>query len=496
MVGSKATCKAAADGRILPGARPTPSCPARSAQRAWPTALLAAWLGCAGPLGGAVARAATPPGGPFWFRDDYTTWAHVNASATTAAVDTAGSGTVRLPYAPAELSFDPAGTYALVATPGGVFAFVFDGQGVVPVGTWRLGGLAATGAAWIQRGAAFAVSTAGAVTVYGLSASAGGYLAREVAQAPFRGALGVAPGPSDLPAATLVATRTGATLVRAEGASLAAVAGGPSGLSGNAGVAATVGGAVAATWQVGAAEIWVWDGTAYLPAPAWSPPPPPAADGGVVALAFFPQGSGYWELTASGQVLAFAYGLGGLEPVAAASLMVPAGPAPPAGLAAGWSAGALGVLYPGGWFYADLQAGMLRADPARGLTGQSWPLFAGSTVLQSLPIPAPHVIDAVRLEDADCPAGARPPHCAHQAVLPPGTSVSYQVSTDGCQTWTPAPPFVNVAVPPGIDLCYRLRLTTADRTVTPVVDVTDLYEIAAETARGPVPALLCHGVTC
>ena len=125
---------------------------------------------------------------------------NIKLAATSAVVDTAGTGTVRLPYAPMQVAFDPRGAYALVATLGGVSAWVFDGQAVRPVAGWSLGNLAgATDAAWVMRGRAFTVSTASKVAVYGLSARAGGYDATRVAVASVNGTLGLAPGPAALP---------------------------------------------------------------------------------------------------------------------------------------------------------------------------------------------------------------------------------------------------------------------------------------------------------
>jgi hypothetical protein len=421
---------------------------------------------------------------PFWFRDDYTDTSSVNLAATTAEVDTAGTGTVTLPYAPVGLSFDPAGTYTLVATRSGVQAFVFDGQAVrpVPAGMWNLGSLSATtGVSWIVSGAAFAVSTTAQVVVYGLVPGAG-YSAVQVAQMPFSGALGLAPGPSSLPSAVLVATATGATLLEAQGTSLVAVAGGPSGLAGNLGVAATVDGSLVATWQQEGVQIWAWDGSAYVRAASWDPPTPPLADGPVAGVAFFSQSTGqggaFWVLTAGGQLLAYAYGPAGLLALPGLSLSVTSSPAAPAALGAGWSADAVGVMYPTGWIYEDLGAGgTFGPDPVRSLGGQTWAVYASSAALQSVALAVGHPVDEVRVEDADCAAGQTPPNCTALPRIPPSTSVAYEVSTDGCVTWSPVPPHTNVPVPRGQSLCYRLILATADPTSSPVVDVTNLYEI-------------------
>ncbi len=455
---------------------------------------------CAAP---ATAGSVQSPS-PYWFRDGYTSTASVNLAASAAVVDTAGTGTVRLPYDPLQAAFDPAGTYALVATTAGVSAWVFDGQAVRPVTDWNLGNLAgATGVTWTMRGRAFAVATGSQVAVYGLSAGSGGYVASRVAQTGFTGAVGLAPGPESLPSALLAATATGATVLEAQGGSLIAISGGPSGLTGNLGVAATTGGAVGATWQAEAVQLWTWDGAAYLPAPSWDPPTPPLADGPVVGVAFARgsdgQGGTLWVLTQEGQLLGYAYGPAGLQALPGWSLSVVATPNPPAGIAAGWGRHAVAVLYPTGWAYEDLVTGnTFGQDRIRSLGGQTWAVYQPSAVLQSVVLPVGHTIDELRVEDANCTAGESPPNCTDQADLPSGTSVAYQVSTDGCHTWTGAPVFTNVTVPVGSSLCYRITLTTTDPAQTPIIDVTNLYEIAAvTTVESPGgPAVLCLGSGC
>ena len=465
-------------------ARPKPTTMRRVAGAA--AVLLAVFLATPPALAGVVKSQS-----PYWFQDTYTDTTAVDVPATSALVDTAGTGTVTLPFGPVSLSFDPAGTYALVSTLDGIFAFVYDGQSVVPVTTWNLGSIAGTaGVSWIDGGSAFAAATTSEVAVYGLVPNAD-YTAVRVAAASFTGALGLAPGPAALPSAVLVATAGGATILAAQGAALVPVSGGPAGLSGNLGVAATVDGSVAATWQRGAVQLWVWDGSAYAAASSWDPPTLTGQQGAVVGVAFFPgstgQGGGYWVLTAGGDVLAYAYGATGAVPVPGLSTTVPTAPDAPAAIGTGWPSApdSVGVLYATGWRYEDPvagAAGVFGWDAARSLTGQDWAVYEPAAVLQSTVLPVNHSVDEVRVEDADCAAGKTPPACTGMATLPPGTAVSYAVSTDGCLTWTPTPLVTNVTVPAGDRLCYRLTLATSNPAVTPVVDVTNLYEIATVTS--------------
>lgn len=444
-------------------------------------------------LGPAASAGTVANTSPYWFQDDYLDTSSVNLAATTAVVNTATPGTVQLPYAPTQAAFDPKGTYALVATQGGVDAYVFDGQGVKPVTSWSLGSLAATGVAWVDSGDAFAIGTASQVVVYGLNQQGNAVLA---AEAPASGVVALAAGPSALPSAVLAATSTGAQIYEAQGTSLAGISGGPGGLSGNLGVASTADGAVAATWQQEAVQLWTWDGAAYLSATSWDPPTPPLADGAVVGVAFFPQGGGYWVLTQQRQLLAYAYGAAGLSALPGWSLSVPTSPEPPVTVASGWGTASAGVVYPTGWDYEDAGTGVFGQDTIRSLTGQTWPSYAPQAVLESVVLPVGHAVTEVRVEDADCGSGQTPPNCTQVATVPSGTGVSYQVSTDGCQTWAPTPVFTNVTVPSGTSLCYQITLTTSDPTVTPVVDVTNLYEIAQQQTSGSVASLLCTGSSC
>ena len=443
-----------------------------------------------GPVSGAAVRGAVP----FWWQDEYTDAAGVDPGPTSAALDTAGTGTVLLPYRSMQLAFDPVGSYVLAATPGGVGAYYFDGAGVRPLPAWDLGSTGAAGVAWVDGGTAFAVSTGAQLAVYGIDAAGQATLA--AAAVPSGSGL-LAPGPADLPSAVLAATPGGAQLYAAQGTALVPLSGGPGGIEANLGVAATADGAVAATWQAGAVQLWAWDGAAYLPAPAWNPPAPEAADGPVVGVAFFAQGGGFWVLTRQGQLWAYAYGTTGLTALTTQSLSLSALPDPPAGLAVGWGPGSVAALYPTGWTYADPGAGgTLAVEAARGLSGQRWPAFAATAALRSIPLPAGHAVSELRVEDADCAAGALPPDCSALPQLPPGTALSYALSTDGCATWTPAALFTNVALAPGQDLCYQITLRTTDSTQTPRLDVTDLYEVAARVTAQAVPALLCTGAGC
>lgn len=442
---------------------------------------------------GALAGVRTPSTNPLWLRDRYRTLAGVDLLHSTALLDPA-AGSVRLPYAPTQLALDPAGGYALLATEAGVDAFVREGASVVPIPGWRLGGLPATGVSWLADGRAFAVSTTGALGIYGLDGTEGEHQAIRLAQVPVAGVLALAPGPADLPMAVLAAGTGGATLWAVQGTQLVPLGGGPHGLVGNLGVAATPDGRLVATWQAEAVELWVWDGSRYLPAPEWDPPPPALARGPIAAVLPFSRGGGYVILTRDGSLSVYALGVYGLQALPALAGSVAATPDPPITAAAGWGQDGVAVVYPTGWTFVSLRT---RApDQTRSLGGQHWAVYQARAVLQGLPVLVDHAVREIRAEDADCAADQTLGECSHRPVLPVGTSVQYALSAHGCGAWVRARPFENIVLAPGSAVCYRLRLATSDPTRSPEVSVTNLYEVAERLGARGLQSWLCLPATC
>lgn len=97
-----------------------------------------------------------------------------------------------------------------------------------------------------------------------------------------------------------------------------------------------------------------------------------------------------------------------------------------------------------------------------------------SAVLQSKVFPVDHQVSAVRLQ-------------AGLAALPPGTSIAYEVSTDGGATWMPAPLDTIVPVPPGDQFTYRATLQTTDASVSPILDWIDVSEVQTYVQAATAP---------
>jgi hypothetical protein len=133
-------------------------------------------------------------------------------------------------------------------------------------------------------------------------------------------------------------------------------------------------------------------------------------------------------------------------------------------------------------------------QPDWSLAGLHLAVYRLRGVLAGIPLSVGHAVAALRAEDADCPRGGAA--CGDTASVPPGTAVRYDMSANGCGEWVTAAPFENVAVPPGDRVCYRLTLTTRDPTETPVVGVTNLYELAQRRTSANLASLLCLTRVC
>ncbi len=435
----------------------------------------------------ALAVATRAAGGvrsanPWWFEDGYTSLEFVDAAGTTAHVRVAGTGTVSLPMLPAGVAFDPAASIVLVASAAGVRAWAFDGVRMVRAPRFDIGGQGYTGVAWIGRvGNLVAAATSGAVILLGWNGS--GWT--EVASLATPVTCGVAEGaPVVGDAGTLlVGTGTGFDVVGYRAGTLAVDPGaGVTDLQGVDGIAAAPGGALVAVWHGGDVSVYGWDGRAYRETPTWEIP---AASQPVEAVAWLRDGDGYWVLTSDGSLTAYGFDGSYVRRLDSLSTTLTQ---PVAALGTGWRQGDIAALGPGGLDYED--GTPLSSDPSRSVTNLSLPLYASSARLLSTVLTVGHDLSEIQIDTA-------------VVDLPPGTGVAYDVSTDGGRTWTSVPPCLNAAdplrdcaadntaLPPGADLQYRMTLSTANPSVTPVVDGTELLEVATEVeAESGAPAIL------
>ena len=416
-------------------------------------------------LSGSARGAGMKNADPYWFADSYRTTTFVDLAATTAVVDTSGSGTVRLPaLSPDGLAYAPRWVHAdvmEVATASGVLGWGFNGTGLVrepfldvavtdPAGVTFLG-RGPSGST--RQGVRIAVGSASGVGIYAWN----GATWAQTVTIPATGTLGVAAGAGG---GVLVAGAGGFALYSPAGQLVSSV----SGLTGLAGVSSAEGGSVVAAWTGAGATFYGWTGSSYAPMTGWSEPVP--SGGSLLGVAWFRGGGGFWLVTPT-QAVAYAWNGTVLAPEPGRDTTAIPGTA--AAVAPGWGAGSLAVLHQTGVAYFDPQAGGFGQDVARSVLGQSWGIFAPSAVLQSSLLPGlTHNIDEVKMVDS-------------MASMPASTSLTYQVSTDGGQTWTSTPPLTPTKVPAGQQVQYRAVLSTTNATETPVLDATDMYEIATVT---------------
>lgn len=403
---------------------------------------------------------------PYWFQDSYRGTQYVDLGASTAIVDTAGTGTVYLPplsadaiaYAPAFVGAD----IFEVATAGGVRGWGFNGAGMVREPFLDVPVSQPAGVAFLAQsprgrpslGVRLAVGSASGVGIYAWN----GQVWAESLTISAPGVIGVAAGADG---GVLAASAGGFTLYAPGGQEVAAV----SGLADLRGIASAAGGSLVSVWTAAGASFYAWNGAAYAPLLSWQEPAP--SGGTLVGVAFFRGGGGFWLVTAT---QAAAYGWNGAALVPLSGWSSTDTPSSLVAAATGWAGmpGGLALLSPTGVRYMDAPVGALAADPTRSLTGQAWPVFASSAALQSVVLAVGHDVSEVKMVDT-------------MAALPAAASFTYEVSTDGGSTWTTTPPMTPTDVPAGASLVYRALLGTSTQAATPILDTTNLYEIATQT---------------
>ena len=412
----------------------------------------------------AVTAAGVKNPNPYWFEDSYRTLGYVDMAATTAIMDNGGTGTAYLPPLSADdLAYAPpyVGADILeVGTASGVQGWGFNGAAMISEPFLDVAATDPAGVAFLGQappgepgqGVRLAVAAGAGISIYGWNGV--GWASVLNIAAP--GIVGVAAGADG---GVLAATAGGFTLYSPAGVQQTQV----TGLSGLVGVTSAAGGMLVAVWTNTTASFYSWTGAQYMALPSWGEPEPAA--GSLLGVAFFRGGGGYWLATPT-QVVAYGWNgavLAGLPGWGSSAM-----PAQAVAVATGWGPGSVSVLSPAGAQYLDAPGGALGVGSARSIVGQSWAVFAASGMLGSAVLPVGHNVDEVRMVDT-------------MAALPTGTALGYRVSTDGGATWTNTPPLTPTNVPAGDALVYQAALSTTDTAQTPVLDTTDLYEIATET---------------
>jgi len=412
--------------------------------------------------GSGVLAAGMKNASPYWFEDSYRTTSYVDLPSTSAIVNTAGTGTVHLPaLSPDNLAFAPPSVHAdvlEVGTASGVQGWGWNGTTPVRETFLDVSVTDPRGVAFLppasQLGVRLAVATSTAVTVYGWT----GQQWAQAVSISATGTVGIAAGANG---GVLAATADGFVLYGPTGVQQSQI----TGLSGIVGISSAGGGGIVAVWSAAVASFYGWDGSSYQPLPWWSESTP--SGGTLLSVALFHGGTGYWLVTPT-QAVAYGWsGTLGMAPLSQWDIASGGLPATAVAASPGWGVGSLAVLHGSGIDYYDAQGGAtLTQNSAISIVGQSWSVFAPSAVLQSTLLPGlTHNVDEVKMVDS-------------MSALPSGTALAYQVSTDDGTSWTDVPPMTPTDVPSGDELVYRAVLSTTDQAETPVLDSTNVYEIA------------------
>lgn len=433
----------------------------------WRTGLTALVVG-AGLL---IAGAGSPNGlmsmNPFWFREDYTSLDWTNTDATTASVQTQGSGTLTLPRNEVSIAFSTDRQTVLIGSSTGAMAWTWDGVRMVRAPSWDVTTGSAVRAMSFLEDGDLVVADQGGVNIFGWSSD--GW--RPVASLPITDVVGVAAGvDSDL----LIATGDRFFVYGWTGQDLRLIATAES-ETGLLGIAAEPGGGRVAVWTDSVVRIYGWAGNTYRRAPTWEIPDE-GAPSPILGMAFQP--GGYWVWSRDG---VRAYAFNGSYVVAWPALDL--SPAPDAlALAPAWSPRSFALLAPAGYRLWEWSGVAMREVPDEEVWGLSLGAYQDAALYQSQVLALDHDVSELQVK-VDVPD------------LPEGTSLAWSLSTDGGATWLEVPVCMNapspadcgaynVPVPPGRSLVYRIALSTKDPGRSPVVDATEIAEIVTVRTSG------------
>lgn len=385
-------------------------------------------------------------GGLVGVDDHFLDLSRVDQAVTTALVDTAPPGLVYLPSSGDAVALRP-GTLQLAAVAqGGVKGYAWDGTRMARDVRLDVSLPGAVAVAFSSDGGLMAAGTSSQVRVWGFDAS--GYARTLAALGGFSRVLALEPGRGwDFwvlePARAVCLGFDGASWRPAFSLSLSR------GLS--------------MSWSIERRSLAVLDGdrvryfgfggSGFVEVPACGASVSGAS--GVVQ-----HGHGY-SVVAGRTALGYALTASGAARSPALDLALPeqgfggaVSPWGPYDWVVQTSYGARYVAWTGsGWLF----------DPTRTVAG----VFGGYrdlTELRSVVFPSSEPVARVRLE-AEC-------------QIPAGTSLQFEVSTDGGAVWTPVPLGVNTDVSQGSSLCYRALLASSDPSVTPVLDRVRLLQIS------------------
>ena len=396
--------------------------------------------------------------GPWWLSDHFTDLSKLNMSATTAEVDTAFPGKVRLAKTPQAVAACPSRVEYCVMEEGGIRRYVHDGGSMraSPEG-YAVSLPGAFSGSYSETGERLFVAAGDFVRVYGFDGE--GF--REMLSLGVPGLLAVSSAGEGED--FFVLTSQSAMYYAWSGSEYSRVA--PFDISG-----LSAGRALSAS---GRGIVMVLDGRTLRFFKRTE-----AGLSEVLALREVlsenPIGAGLsWDGSLARVLFsdrAECYQVGPDDTVKLPSFTVSLSSLPLAVACSPWAEEDFAVLKPSGvdW-YSRSDTGW-RINQALSVSGLSLFVYRQTGEVHSKIFALDHDIEKVRLE------------ASYSA--PQDTSVTFQVTTDGGATWTDVPLNENVLVPPGRDVGLKIVLSSSPaRDSTPEVDSVDLFEIERSCSR-------------
>ncbi|MGB9880711.1 MAG: hypothetical protein ACPLRM_08115 [Anaerolineae bacterium] len=407
------------------------------------TALVCSWLQTSW-FAGAESNLADPD--LIIVDDHFTTLEYTDVGATSAAVDLAEPGTVRLPGSTASVALRPNAREVVAWGGGKAQWYSFDGRAMTrqPSRDVESGGGGA--AAFSGDGEILAVAAGTEVRLYSFDAGGKPKMLGSIDMGERIVALA-----GGLKREFWVATQSQAVCLGWNGSTYmrltARVLNGLSGVN-DAGVSED--GGVLAVVQNGTVGVYRWNGSAYRKNAEIGSSVRSVDIKGSMLLVLSEDGVSFYDLAGDGLRK-----VGVLEAQAAGSEVV----------GSPWSRFACGLTGVAGMEYRGASEGGMRKIGELSISGVPGDGYAREAVFESRTFTAVKPCTKIRLE-------------VYPLEVPDGTSFECWVSTDGGNSWQHVEPGVNEDVPEGIAPRYRLILRTVDEFKTPVLDRVVFLQVA------------------
>jgi len=370
--------------------------------------------------------------------DHFLDLSRVDVGNTTAAVDTAPPGLVYLPRSGDSVALRPGALQYAVVVPGGISGYVWNGTAMARDPQLDVSFPGAVAVAFSEDGGFLAAASSSEVRVYGFDQA--GSPRQVAAVGGFSGVVALEPGPArDF----WVAQSNRLVYLGFDGNAWRQVQSVPL----TRGLSASWSGArqSLAVLDGDRVRYFGFDGSSFVEVPSCGAQV--AGASGVVQ-----HGHGYSVI--SGQS-AQGYAITASGAVRSPGLDVALPERGFGGAESPWGEYDWAAVTSWGVRYFAWEGSRWVLDGVRSVPG-TFGGYRDFAELRSVAFPASEPVRRVRLE-AEC-------------QVPGGTSLVFEVSTDGGATWTAVPLAENTDVPEGNSLIYRVLFSTSDPALTPVLD--------------------------